>query len=198
MKKAFTLIEVLVVVLIIGILSAVALPQYQRAVMRARLAQAFVIFDTYRKGIELWLLENGVPTTSTKIFFTGKQQSTSYTYGQLSIDMPPTAGSDINTRLADNIYITADCNNTRCAITMRGYDGKWLDGCGFLMSNYYDGQWDLYGILKNSNSTLATTSQCQDFTKAVCLWVQSQGFEARPDGKAQCTAQGVNVTEHSS
>ena len=197
MKKAFTLIEVLVVVLIIGILSAVALPQYQRAVMRARLAQAFVIFDTYRKGIELWLLENGVPTSSTRIYFTGTQQSTSYTYGQLSIDMPTTAGSNINT-FVDNILISAECKDTRCAISMRGYDGKWLDDCGFQMNNYYNGKWVLYGILKSAMSTLATTSQCQDFTKAVCLWVQSQGMEARPDAKAQCTAQGVNVTEYSS
>ncbi|WP_428038694.1 type IV pilin protein, partial [Candidatus Avelusimicrobium faecicola] len=35
-KKGFTLVEILTVVLIVGVLSAVALPQYRRAVERSR------------------------------------------------------------------------------------------------------------------------------------------------------------------
>ena len=57
MKKGFTLIELLVVVLIIGILSSVALPQYQKAVFKARYAEAASMMAALGRAHDLCELE---------------------------------------------------------------------------------------------------------------------------------------------
>ena len=46
----FTLIELLVVVLIIGILAAMAMPQYFKAVERSRMTEAITIMDSIEKA----------------------------------------------------------------------------------------------------------------------------------------------------
>ena len=55
----FTLIELLVVVLIIGILAAVAVPQYQKAVEKSRIAEARLVLNTIHKGYQLCVLQHG-------------------------------------------------------------------------------------------------------------------------------------------
>ena len=70
----FTLVELLVVVLIIGILAAVALPQYAKAVEKARMAEAIMIVEKIAQANDLYKMENGNYTNNINdlgIEFTG-------------------------------------------------------------------------------------------------------------------------------
>jgi prepilin-type N-terminal cleavage/methylation domain-containing protein len=66
-QAGFTLIELLVVVLIIGILAAIAVPQYFKVVEKGRFAEATAIASVLKGAEERYFLKNNAYTTNTAL-----------------------------------------------------------------------------------------------------------------------------------
>jgi type IV pilus assembly protein PilA len=65
-QKGFTLIELMIVIAIIGILAAIAIPAYQNYTIRAQVTEGLSLADGWKTGIAEFYAQNGTfPTSSS-------------------------------------------------------------------------------------------------------------------------------------
>lgn len=166
----FTLLEMLVVVLIIGILAGIALPQYEKSVKKAKLAQMDIAISTAKKNVQLYLDANGYPGEKEEVFFTGKDSIA-------DIEMPGDCSeSDIcKTDIGD---FQAACGNSGCDITIH--------------NSLFD-----FGIAKDpsvSNEWFVTHIPAENIkdAKIICQWLKDRHYRAI-DSKSACFDKDVNV-----
>jgi type IV pilus assembly protein PilA len=63
-RKGFTLVELAVVIVIIGVLAAFGVPQFLKSVERSKAAEAFNYLSAVRAAQERYLAQNGVYATA--------------------------------------------------------------------------------------------------------------------------------------
>jgi len=122
-QKGFTLIELMIVVAIIGILAAIAIPQYQDYTARTQVNRAYSEISSYRTAVEERLLRN---------------EATDFGVAQDLTDIGYTPSNLVNT-VAGNVDGTA-ADNTITA-TLDGDVGANISGTEIELIRGVDGGW---------------------------------------------------------
>ena len=142
MQKGFTLIELMIVVAIIGILAAVAIPQYQDYTVKAKLSKVMGVAQPIKTALALYNQENGgFPTTAAPWTTIGLSVAPSNTTEVTGIAWTgttnvaktggtgPTAGTGLELTLGAIKATTIDTHTVIMSPTTGSTDIQWINTC---------------------------------------------------------------------
>ncbi|MFT4520366.1 MAG: type IV pilus assembly protein PilA [Halioglobus sp.] len=113
-QGGFTLIELMIVIAIVGILAAIALPAYQDYIVRAKMSEPMAALAEAKTTVAEYVAANGgYPTSATSFGINTADRPSSDTIANLSLETP-TAGEPV--RVVANVALCtwdgSTCNDS--------------------------------------------------------------------------------------
>ena len=154
MNKGFTLLELMVTVIIIGILVAVALPQYTKVVNKARLAEAVANLGALQRGIDMYC--------------------TQFKCGSGEHVFMKTAGTRLDIDLKGSLSCGASSCDSKYFKYVAGCD---TGGCGVSATPFDTTNFPTLSLSRSKNGlTVSWSKLCIDGPAGFCESLESQGY----------------------